>query len=82
MAKIDSDFSVNHAEGATFKADGLRPYFEYRDLGIKDATKGAIALLGCPHAYRPSPALGRKPRTSSQGSSSALTTRGRKAPGG
>ncbi len=42
MAKIDSDFSVNHAEGATFKADGLRPYFEYRDLGIKDATKGGI----------------------------------------
>ena len=43
MAKIDSDFSVNHAATATFEADGPAPYFEYRDLGVKDATKGAIA---------------------------------------
>ncbi len=42
MAKIDSDFSVSHAAGATFEADGPRPYFEYRDLAVKDATKGAI----------------------------------------
>ena len=43
MAEIDSDFSVNHAAAATFEADGPAPYFEYRDLGVKDATKGAIA---------------------------------------
>lgn len=31
-----------HNEPATsaFKTDGLREYFEYRDLGIKDATDG------------------------------------------
>jgi mannose-6-phosphate isomerase-like protein (cupin superfamily) len=42
MAKIESDFSVSHADDAIFESDGLRPYFEYRDLGIKASTKGAI----------------------------------------
>lgn len=37
-------FSVNHAEGSEFKADGLRPYFEYRDLGIAAATEGAAVM--------------------------------------
>lgn len=31
-------FSIQHAKDQTFVHDGLRPYFEYRDLGIKDAT--------------------------------------------
>lgn len=31
-------FSIQHAINGTFKHDGLRPYFEYRDLGILDAT--------------------------------------------
>ncbi len=33
-------FSVNHADEGTFKGSGLRAFFEYRDLGIKSATKG------------------------------------------
>lgn len=31
-------FSVSHARDSGFVADGLRPYFEYRDLGIRAAT--------------------------------------------
>lgn len=33
-------FSVTHADGSAFEGQGLRAFFEYRDLGIKDATKG------------------------------------------
>jgi len=33
-------FSVSHPETSEFLADGLRQYFEYRDLGIKEATQG------------------------------------------
>jgi len=33
-------FSVSHAKSSPFKADGLRPFFEYRDLGIRAATDG------------------------------------------
>lgn len=33
-------FSVSHADSSSFKADGLRAFFEYRDLGIMDATNG------------------------------------------
>ena len=36
-------FSVSRASGAVW-VDGLRPYFEYRDLGINAATNG-----GCSH---------------------------------
>jgi quercetin dioxygenase-like cupin family protein len=32
-------FVVSHAEGASFER-GLRSFFEYRDLGIKQATDG------------------------------------------
>lgn len=35
-------FSVSHAHDAQFVA-GLRSFFEYRDLGIKDATEGRVA---------------------------------------
>lgn len=31
-------FSVSHAATSPFRDDGLRPFFEYRDLGIRDAT--------------------------------------------
>lgn len=34
------DFSHHEAERARFEARGLRQYFEYRDLGIRDATHG------------------------------------------
>lgn len=33
-------FSVSHQKGSKFQADGLRAFFEYRDLGIKEATGG------------------------------------------
>jgi len=35
-------FTVSHARDAAFVA-GLRSFFEYRDLGIKDATEGRVA---------------------------------------
>ena len=34
-------FVVSHAEGARFER-GLRSFFEYRDLGIKQATGGEV----------------------------------------
>jgi mannose-6-phosphate isomerase-like protein (cupin superfamily) len=33
-------FSASHAKDAEFKSDGLRSCFEYRDLGIAEATGG------------------------------------------
>ena len=33
-------FSVSHAKDTPFVSDGLRAFFEYRDLGIRDATNG------------------------------------------
>jgi mannose-6-phosphate isomerase-like protein (cupin superfamily) len=34
-------FVASHAKHATFER-GLRSYYEYRDLGIKDATEGRV----------------------------------------
>jgi len=34
-------FVVSHAEGATFER-GLRSFYEYRDLGIRQATAGMV----------------------------------------
>jgi len=51
-------FTVSHARDAQFAA-GLRSFFEYRDLGIKDATEGRVAahviraLPGAPFAGVP-----------------------------
>ena len=33
-------FSVSHADESEFTHDGLRTFFEYRDLAIKEATAG------------------------------------------
>lgn len=33
-------FAVSHARDTPFRPDGLRSFFEYRDLGISDATGG------------------------------------------
>ena len=33
-------FTVSHADESDFTHDGLRAFFEYRDLGIKEATAG------------------------------------------
>ena len=35
-------FAVAHQKGARFSRRGLRSYFEYRDLGIKRATRGQV----------------------------------------
>jgi mannose-6-phosphate isomerase-like protein (cupin superfamily) len=35
-------FNVSHLNGAKFERRGLRAYFEYRDLGIKRATRGKV----------------------------------------
>jgi len=33
-------FTVSHADDSPFAGDGLRAFFEYRDLGIREATGG------------------------------------------
>jgi mannose-6-phosphate isomerase-like protein (cupin superfamily) len=35
-------FVASHLKGAKFARRGLRGYFEYRDLGIKRATRGKV----------------------------------------
>jgi mannose-6-phosphate isomerase-like protein (cupin superfamily) len=35
-------FSVSHLKENRFSRDGLRPFFEYRDLGIAEATRGKV----------------------------------------
>ena len=35
-------FNVSHRKKAKFARRGLRSYFEYRDLGIKRATRGEV----------------------------------------
>ena len=37
-----SKFTVSHRRGARFAKRGLRTYFEYRDLGIKRASRGKV----------------------------------------
>ncbi|MFA7664779.1 MAG: cupin domain-containing protein [Burkholderiaceae bacterium] len=37
-------FSVQHARDGQFVTDGLRSYFEYRDLGIRQATAGKAVM--------------------------------------
>ena len=33
-------FTISHADDGKFEAQGLRAFFEYRDLGIGEATQG------------------------------------------
>jgi mannose-6-phosphate isomerase-like protein (cupin superfamily) len=35
-------FSAIHVEDTPFVADGLRAFFEYRDLGVAEATRGRV----------------------------------------
>ncbi|MEK9776806.1 MAG: cupin domain-containing protein, partial [Quisquiliibacterium sp.] len=37
-------FSICHLNEEQFKPDGLRPYFEYRDLGVRDSTGGKAVM--------------------------------------
>lgn len=39
---MNSKFMVKHFKTSQFKARGLRAYFEYRDLGIKRASRGEV----------------------------------------
>ena len=39
---MKSRFSVTHRAGAKFERRGLHSYFEYRDLGIRRATRGKV----------------------------------------
>jgi quercetin dioxygenase-like cupin family protein len=50
-------FSVSHAADAAFERQGLRSFFEYRDLGILEATDGAVVahvIRAVPGAPAPS----------------------------
>lgn len=46
-------FTICHADSGTFAGQGLRPFFEYRDLGIADATAGAYGA----HVIRAVPGM-------------------------
>ena len=41
-------FSVQHLKDAEFNTRGLRKYYEYRDLGVADATEGLVVA----HVFR------------------------------
>ncbi|TXL66944.1 cupin domain-containing protein [Zeimonas arvi] len=44
MGDLSMRFSVQHARDGRFETDGLRQYFEYRDLGIRTATDGKAVM--------------------------------------
>ena len=46
-------FAITHADDGKFVGQGLRAFFEYRDLGIKGATKGAFGA----HVIRAVPGM-------------------------
>ena len=48
-------FSISHLSQGRFESDGLRPFFEYRDLGIRDATQGKVVA----HVIRAKPGISR-----------------------
>ena len=41
----NQSFTIAHADSGTFAGAGLRPFFEYRDLGINDATRADTARM-------------------------------------
>ncbi len=46
-------FTIAHADAGQFEAQGLRPFFEYRQLGISEATNGAYGA----HVIRAVPGM-------------------------
>jgi len=46
-------FTIAHADDGKFVGEGLRAFFEYRDLGIKDATQGKFGA----HVIRAVPGM-------------------------
>lgn len=51
-------FSVSHADGTAFEGQGLRPFFEYRGLGIREATDGRFGA----HVIRAVPGRHAEPK--------------------
>lgn len=51
-------FSVSHAAESEFKTDGLRPFFQYRDLGVRDSTSGKVVA----HVIRARPGMHAEPQ--------------------
>ncbi len=49
--------SVSHLETSECKVDGLRPFFQYRDRGIRDATNGLVVA----HVIRSKPGTHAQP---------------------
>ena len=41
-ARLKQTFNVSHFRAEDFRADGLRSYAKYRDLGIANATNGMV----------------------------------------
>jgi len=50
-------FSVSHAATSPFRDDGLRPFFQYRDLGIRAATGDKVVA----HVIRAKPGMTAQP---------------------
>ncbi len=50
-AQPKAEFSVSHLKDARYESEGLRSFFEYRDLGIKAATGGRVGA----HVIRAKP---------------------------
>jgi hypothetical protein len=43
LSDVTQKFAVSHFTGdGDYKADGLRPYARYRDLGFAEATEGMV----------------------------------------
>ncbi len=49
--KPKAEFSVSHLDTREFESDGLRSFFEYRELGVKEATGGRVGA----HVIRAKP---------------------------
>jgi len=54
---IPAGFSVRHLKDSVFESEGLRAFFEYRDLGIEGATGGQFGA----HVIRAKPGSDAKP---------------------
>lgn len=50
----NQSFTISHADDGKFVGDGLRAFFEYRDLGIKSATDNRFGA----HVIRAVPGMG------------------------
>ncbi len=46
-------FTISHADDSAFRGEGLRPFFEYRRLGIAEATGGTFGA----HVIRAVPGM-------------------------